>query len=77
VTDIDPHPSLMSAGKVEAYQSGYTVARKYWAEVEMTGRKTTWTKSHWCDVSLNKSCKTYLGPMMPHGGRNWRLISLH
>ncbi len=29
-----------------------------------------------CDFSLNKSCKTYLGTMLPPGGRNWKLISL-
>ena len=30
-----------------------------------------------CDFSLNKSCKTYLGPMLPPVGRNWQLISPH
>jgi hypothetical protein len=25
-----------------------------------------------CDFSQNKSCKTYLGPMLPPGSRNWR-----
>ncbi len=29
-----------------------------------------------CDFSLNKSCKTYLGTMMPPGSRNWQLIPL-
>jgi hypothetical protein len=29
------------------------------------------------DFSLNKSCKTYLGPTLPPGGRNWQLISPH
>ncbi len=28
-----------------------------------------------CDFSQNKSCKTYLGPMLPPGSRNWQLIS--
>ncbi len=28
-------------------------------------------------ISLNKSCKTYLGPMLPPGGINWQLISPH
>ncbi len=27
-----------------------------------------------CDFSKNKSCKTYGGPMLPCGGRNWQLI---
>jgi hypothetical protein len=26
---------------------------------------------------LNKSCKTYLGTMLPPGGINWQLISPH
>ncbi len=30
-----------------------------------------------CHFSLNKSCKTYLGAMLPLGGRNWQLISPH
>ncbi len=30
-----------------------------------------------CDFSLNKSCKTYLGPMLPPGGRKWKLINPH
>ncbi len=36
---------------------------------------------HWClkcvlfcDFSLNKSCETSLGPMLPPGGRTWQLI---
>jgi hypothetical protein len=29
------------------------------------------------DFSLNKSCKTHLGPMLPPGGRNGQLISSH
>ncbi len=28
-----------------------------------------------CVFSLNESCKTYLGPMLPPGSRNWQLIS--
>ncbi len=27
-----------------------------------------------CDFSKNKSCKTYWGPMLPCGGRNWQLL---
>ncbi len=27
-----------------------------------------------CDFSLNKSCKTYLGPVLPPGNKIWQLI---
>jgi hypothetical protein len=27
--------------------------------------------------SLNKSCKTNLGPVLPIGGRNWQLVYPH
>ncbi len=30
-----------------------------------------------CDFSLNKSCNTYLEPVLSSGGRNWQLISTH
>ncbi len=30
-----------------------------------------------CEISLNKSCKAYLGTMPPPGGRNWQVISPH
>ncbi len=35
--------------------------------------------SYWkiWDFSLNRSCKTYRGPMLPPYGRNWQLISPH
>ncbi len=35
-----------------------------------------WLQSFWqiCDFSQNKSCETYLGPMLQPGGRNWQLI---
>jgi hypothetical protein len=29
------------------------------------------------DFSLNKSCKTYLRPILPPVGRHWQLISPH
>ncbi len=28
----------------------------------------------YCYFSLNKSCRTYMRPMMPPDGRNWQLI---
>ena len=30
-----------------------------------------------CEFSQNKSCKTYLAPMLPSGGRNWHAGLLH
>ncbi len=31
----------------------------------------------YCNFSLNKSSKTYLGPMLPPSGRNWQQVSPH
>ncbi len=38
-----------------------------------------WLLSYWqfCDFSQNKSCKTYLGKMLPSDGRIWLLNSPH
>jgi hypothetical protein len=33
--------------------------------------------NQFCDFSLNKSCKAYLGTMLPPVGKNWQLISPH
>ncbi len=33
------------------------------------------TNQQFFDFSLNKSCQSYLGPMLPPGGRYWQLIS--
>ncbi len=30
-----------------------------------------------CDIVLIKSCKIYLVPMMPPGGKNWQCIILN
>jgi len=37
-----------------------------------------WVFNHFVrEFSLNKSCKTYLDPMLPPGARNWQPISPH
>ena len=33
-----------------------------------------WVIQNFCNFSLIKSCKTYLRPILPPGGRNWQLI---
>jgi len=36
-----------------------------------------WVFLQFCDFSLYKSCKTYQGPVLPPGSRNWRQIYPH
>ncbi len=36
-----------------------------------------WIYYHFCVLSLNSNCQTYLGTMWPPGGRNWQLINFY